>query len=121
MYFLLVETCAIIFHTIFSENKFTLICSAVIYSVLYFHVHVLILQIKSFFGLAPVATVGHIKGALPLLADLLPELQVQAFLFQYHYYYYYSFNVRHLRTYAGQTLSPRCHISMHRANKSRSD
>ena len=41
--------------------------------------------------------------------------------YYYYYYYYYSFNVRHLRAYAGQTFSPRCHISMHRANKSRSD
>ena len=33
-------------------------------------------QIKLFIGLGPVATVGHISGAMTYLSYLLPELQV---------------------------------------------
>ena len=50
-----------------------------------------------------------------------PSIPVNSKVSATDYYMYYPFNVGHLRAYAGQTFSPRCHTSMHRANKSRSD
>lgn len=33
-------------------------------------------KVKTFFALAPVAKVSHIKGAIKVLADLEPEIEV---------------------------------------------